>query len=99
MRRIWLDVGHHIGVFPLFQVPPAELEAILITHPGIRDAGVIGKPDDEAGELPLAFVVRQPNSNITEKEVLDYVAGKNNMTLGFRKRSWLFARRRKYTDN
>jgi acyl-CoA synthetase (AMP-forming)/AMP-acid ligase II len=40
-----------------FQVAPAELEAILITHPHVADCAVIGIPDDEAGELPKAFVV------------------------------------------
>jgi len=40
-----------------FQVAPAELEAALLGIEGITDAGVIGMPDDEAGELPIAFVV------------------------------------------
>jgi len=40
-----------------FQVPPAELEAILLTHPCVADAAVIPYPDDEAGELPKAFIV------------------------------------------
>ncbi|HWF34855.1 MAG TPA: AMP-binding protein [Solirubrobacteraceae bacterium] len=40
-----------------FQVAPAELEALLITHPEVADCAVIGIPDDEAGELPKAFVV------------------------------------------
>lgn len=40
-----------------FQVAPAELEAILITHPDVADCAVIGMPDEEAGELPKAFVV------------------------------------------
>jgi acyl-CoA synthetase (AMP-forming)/AMP-acid ligase II len=40
-----------------FQIAPAELEAILITHPQVADCAVIGVPDDEAGELPKAFVV------------------------------------------
>jgi acyl-CoA synthetase (AMP-forming)/AMP-acid ligase II len=40
-----------------FQVPPAELEALLITHPEVADVAVIGVPDDEAGELPKAYVV------------------------------------------
>ena len=40
-----------------FQVAPAELEALLITHPKIRDAIVIPCPDAEAGEIPRAYVV------------------------------------------
>jgi 4-coumarate--CoA ligase len=40
-----------------FQVAPAELEATLVAMEGIIDAAVIGKPDEEAGELPIAFVV------------------------------------------
>lgn len=40
-----------------FQVPPAELEALLVTHADIVDAAVIGVPDDEAGEIPKAFLV------------------------------------------
>jgi len=43
--------------FKGFQVAPAELEAVLISHPKIADAAVIGLPDDEAGELPIAFIV------------------------------------------
>jgi acyl-CoA synthetase (AMP-forming)/AMP-acid ligase II len=39
------------------QVAPAELEAILITHPQVADCAVIGVPDEEAGEVPKAFVV------------------------------------------
>lgn len=57
-----------------FQVPPAEIEALLLTHPNINDAAVIGIPDDEAGELPLAFVVRKPGTKLTEKDVIDFVA-------------------------
>ncbi|KAJ6551396.1 hypothetical protein B0H19DRAFT_1157473 [Mycena capillaripes] len=42
------------------QVPPAELEGHLLTHPSIVDAAVVGVPDDYSGELPLAFIVLQP---------------------------------------
>lgn len=44
--------------FKGFQVAPAELEASLVAMEGISDAAVIGLPDDEAGELPIAFIVR-----------------------------------------
>ncbi|KAK7863109.1 hypothetical protein R5R35_001997 [Gryllus longicercus] len=57
-----------------FQVPPAELEAILLTHPSIKDAAVIGVPDIEAGELPRAFVVKQPGAVLSEDHVIDFVA-------------------------
>ena len=40
-----------------FQVAPAEVEAVLQTYPGVLDAAVIGVPDEEAGEVPMAFVV------------------------------------------
>ena len=42
-----------------FQVAPAELEGLLINHPGVAAAAVIGAPDERAGELPVAFVTRR----------------------------------------
>lgn len=56
-----------------FQVPPAEIEALLLTHPNINDAGVIGIADEAVGERALGFVVRKKNSKLTEQEVLDFV--------------------------
>jgi acyl-CoA synthetase (AMP-forming)/AMP-acid ligase II len=43
------------------QVAPAELEALLLSHPAVLDAAVIRKADDEAGEVPLAYVVLRPD--------------------------------------
>jgi 4-coumarate--CoA ligase len=57
-----------------FQVPPAEIEAALLAHPGIADAAVVGRRDDEAGEIPVAFVVRAAGSEVTEDEVKAYLA-------------------------
>jgi 4-coumarate--CoA ligase len=58
-----------------FQVAPAELEALLLTHPAVADAAVIGLPDDEAGEVPVAFVVLKPGQSATEDDVGAFVAG------------------------
>ncbi|XP_055850186.1 uncharacterized protein LOC129914807 [Episyrphus balteatus] len=60
--------------YKAFQVPPAEIEALLLTHKKIKDAAVVGKPDEACGELPFAFVVKQANVELTEEEVLKYVA-------------------------
>lgn len=60
--------------FKGFQVAPAELEGLLLNNKKIADAGVIGIPDERTGELPFAFVVKQPNAELTETEVVEYVA-------------------------
>ncbi|MEX1279519.1 MAG: 4-coumarate--CoA ligase family protein [Acidimicrobiia bacterium] len=57
-----------------FQVPPAELEGLLLTHPAVADAAVIGIPDLEAGELPKAFVVLKPGATATGEELRYHVA-------------------------
>jgi len=57
-----------------FQVAPAELEAMLLTHPAIADAAVIGRPDDEAGEIPVGFVVLKDGQDASEDEILAFVA-------------------------
>jgi acyl-CoA synthetase (AMP-forming)/AMP-acid ligase II len=55
-----------------YQVPPAELEAVLVRHAAIADAAVIPSPDEEAGEVPKAFVVRR--ADVTAEELVTYVA-------------------------
>src|SRR5205809_3891782 len=55
-----------------FQVPPAELEAVLRTHPAVSDAAVIPIPDEEAGEVPKAYVVLK--GDVPLEALLAYVA-------------------------
>ncbi|XP_053682751.1 uncharacterized protein LOC128733146 [Sabethes cyaneus] len=57
-----------------FQVAPAEVEAVLLTNEKIKDAAVVGIPDEINGELPLAFVVLQPGAELTEADVKAWVA-------------------------
>lgn len=56
------------------QVAPAELEAIIQSHPAVADVAVIPSPDEEAGEIPKAFVVVKPDATLTADEVIAYVA-------------------------
>jgi len=58
-----------------FQVPPAELEALIVTHAAVADVAVIGVPDDEAGERTKAFVVLKEGEALTADALRDFVAG------------------------
>jgi long-chain acyl-CoA synthetase len=53
-------------------VYPAEVEACLHAHPAVRDAAVIGVPDDEWGEAVKAVVALQPGATATEQELIDW---------------------------
>src|SRR5207237_933198 len=60
-----------------FQVAPAELEAVLLTHPAVADAAVVPSPDEEAGEVPKAFVVLKTDgahAAPTAAELMSFVA-------------------------
>ena len=59
--------------FKGYQVPPAELEALLLRHPAVADAAVIPIPDEEAGEIPKAFVVLA-DAGFDADELMPYVA-------------------------
>jgi long-chain acyl-CoA synthetase len=60
-----------------FPVAPAEVESVLLEHPAVRDCGVVAKPDDEAGEIPCAFVVVRDGytpSDALDRQLRDFVA-------------------------
>lgn len=57
-----------------YQIAPAELEALLLSHPHVLDAAVIGVQGDDHEEIPKAFVVAAPDSGLTEEDVKAFVA-------------------------
>lgn len=60
--------------YKAYQVPPAELEHLLQSNPDIADAAVVPYPDEDAGQIPMAYIVRKPGSSITEAQVMDFIA-------------------------
>jgi acyl-CoA synthetase (AMP-forming)/AMP-acid ligase II len=71
-----VDRAKELIKFKGLQVAPAELEAVLLAHPSVADAAVIPSPDEEAGEVPKAFVVVKDGHGLTEAEVLSHVAAR-----------------------
>jgi len=57
-----------------YQIAPAELEALLLGHPKVMDAAVIGVLDDDKQEIPKAFIVAAPGADLTDTEVMEFVA-------------------------
>ncbi|KAG9443136.1 hypothetical protein H6P81_018990 [Aristolochia fimbriata] len=56
-----------------YQVAPAELEALLLTHPLVADAAVIPFPDKEVGQYPMAYVVRKGGGHVSEGEIMEFI--------------------------
>jgi acyl-CoA synthetase (AMP-forming)/AMP-acid ligase II len=57
-----------------FQVAPAELEAVLLGHPDVTDAAVVGLPDEEAGEIPVGYVTLRPGAPASLEEIRQFAA-------------------------
>jgi len=57
-------------------VYPAEIESVLLSHPGVEEAGVCGQADPQWGQVPVAFVVLKAGSAVSAGELLDYTAQK-----------------------
>jgi long-chain acyl-CoA synthetase len=65
-KKDMIDVGG-------LKVYPREVEEVLLQHPSVADAAVVGVPDRELGEVPVAFVAPRPGTMPTESELIAYV--------------------------
>ena len=68
-----VDRSKEVIKYKGYQVAPAELEALLLTHPDVSDVGVVGQ-DRDGLEIPRAFVVKQQGADINEQELMEWVA-------------------------
>ncbi len=57
-----------------FKIWPLEVETALLEHPAIDDVAVVGAPDDDAGERPMAFVVRAQGAQVDAVEIRTFAA-------------------------
>lgn len=58
------------------QVSAKELEDAILSHAAVRDVAVLGRPDSDAGEVPMAFVVLEPGAAVTKQEIVQLVKGR-----------------------
>ena len=65
-RKKDMIISHGMNIYP------KEIEEILIKHPKVKDAAVIGKPDKFRGEVPLAFIVPEEGESISPKEIIEF---------------------------
>lgn len=77
MGKLYLiDRKKEMIIYDCNHVSPVEIESVIMTHCGVLEVCIIGKPDLTYAELPTAVVVRKPGANVTEKEIEDLVKGK-----------------------
>ena len=71
-----VDRAKEMIKYKAFGIAPAELEAVLLEHPAVRDAAVIGMPDAEAGELPRAYVALREGATPSAEELMAFANDK-----------------------
>lgn len=71
-----------IIIYKGYNIAPRSLEEILAAHPAISEVAVVGQKDENAGEIPVAFVVRKPGCSLEAREVFDHV---NQQVAGYKK--------------
>ena len=70
------DRKHDMIISGGINIYPREIEEVLYTHPAVKEAAVIGEPDDEWGEKVTAYIALRPGMTVSEQEIIDYTKGK-----------------------
>jgi acyl-CoA synthetase (AMP-forming)/AMP-acid ligase II len=55
-----------------FNIYPAELEALILEHPGVAEVAVVGAPDERLGEIPVAYVVPAVGARVAADEIVAF---------------------------
>jgi long-chain acyl-CoA synthetase len=63
-----------------FNIYPSDLEAVLVTHPAVLEAAVVGVPSDAWGETPVAFVALKPGAGADPEAIKTFVNGQVGKT-------------------
>lgn len=71
-----LDRKNDLIISGGINIYPREVEEVLYTHPAVREAAVVGVPDDEWGERVRAYIALKPGMTATEQEIIDYAKSK-----------------------
>lgn len=67
--------------FSSSQIAPIELETVIQLHPAVLEVAVVGKPDSEFGDLATAFIVKQPNYEVSAQDIIDFLKEEVSMYL------------------
>ncbi|MBW2051536.1 MAG: acyl-CoA synthetase, partial [Deltaproteobacteria bacterium] len=59
-------------IYKGYNVYPREIEEVIFEHPAVSQCAVVGKPDEKAGEIPVAFVELREDTEVTEAEIMEY---------------------------
>ena len=60
-------------IYKGYNVYPRELKEILFRHPAVEQCAVVGKPDSDAGEIPVAFLKLGPGQETTREDIMDFI--------------------------
>lgn len=71
-----VDRAKEMIKYKAFGIAPAELEAVLLEHPAVRECAVVGWPDAEAGEIPRAYVALREGQSASDADLMAFANGK-----------------------